>query len=185
MTFPQSMSAHTVFANDPEVIPGRGCTRFGVVYRDLNNGSSHDLGGFQNACRLMDLGRHGSDVQWPEVSREALGREPRLGADTPWVHRRPGYSLAGGFPAEPASASPGNGIAAGGRISMQPLDIGIMPWKNPPVYGHPPKESNEPKSRRCHRFAATGSLRNGAYSVTPPGGAGALCCSNLSRRGEN
>ena len=70
---------------------------------------------------------------------EAPGREPRPGADTPWAHRRPGYSLAGCFPAEPASASPGSGIAADRRISLQVWDIGVMPQKIHPVTGHPPK----------------------------------------------
>ncbi len=60
-------------------------------------------------------------------TREAPGRDPQPGAETPRAHRRPRYSLAGGFPAELASASPGKGIAAGRAISLQPLDIGEMP----------------------------------------------------------
>ncbi len=61
------------------------------------------------------------------VLKEASGRDPRPRADTPMSQRRPGYSWAGCFPAEPASAFPGRGIAADGDISLQPLDIGEMP----------------------------------------------------------
>ena len=70
---------------------------------------------------------------------EAPDRDPRPRADTPWAHRRPGYSLAGGFPAEPASASPGSVIAADRRISGQVWDIGVIPQEIHPVTGHPPK----------------------------------------------
>ncbi len=73
------------------------------------------------------------------VPKEAPGRDTRPGADTPLAPRRPGYSLVGCFPAEPASASPGRGIAADCDISLQPLDIGEMPWKSTPVIGNPPK----------------------------------------------
>ena len=72
------------------------------------------------------------------VPKEALGREPRPRADTPWAQRRPGYSLAGCFPAEPAAASPGSGIAADRRISRQVRDIGVMPQK---IHTHQVKES--------------------------------------------
>ena len=74
-----------------------------------------------------------------QTSEETLAENPRPGSDTPLAHRKSGYSLAGCFPAEPASASPGDGIRPGSCISRQPLGIGAMPWKIPPVYGHPPK----------------------------------------------
>ena len=54
---------------------------------------------------------------WPRTSARA---------GTPLAHRSPGDSLAVCFPAEPASASPGKGIATDGCVSVQPLDIGEM-----------------------------------------------------------
>ena len=74
-----------------------------------------------------------------QTSKKTLAENPRPGSDTPLAHRKSGYSLAGCFPAEPASASPDDDIQAESCISMQPLDIGTMPWKIPPVSGHPPK----------------------------------------------
>ena len=62
-----------------------------------------------------------------QTSEETLAENPRPGSDTPLAHRKSGYSWAGGFPAEPASASPDDGIRAESCISMQPLDIGTMP----------------------------------------------------------
>ncbi len=57
---------------------------------------------------------------------EAPGRELRPEANTPWAPRRPGDSLAGGFPAEPASASPSGVLQQIELSPLQPLDIGGM-----------------------------------------------------------
>ena len=73
--------------------------------------------------------RGGALMSHRGLSKEAPGREPRPGADTPGAYRRPGYSSAGCFPAEPASASPGRGIAADRELFWQAWGIGEMPQK--------------------------------------------------------
>ena len=42
------------------------------------------FGVFRIACRLKDLGRHGSDVQWPEIMKEALAENPGQGLTRHW-----------------------------------------------------------------------------------------------------
>ena len=84
--------------------------------------------------RMTDAPEPGRTIQW-RVERSAPERIPRehvaishwLGM--PGAQRRAGDSWAGCFPAEPAAASPGSGIAADRRISRQVWDIGVMPQK--------------------------------------------------------
>ena len=64
-----------------------------------------------------------------ESKRMALAEKSPPGPDTPLAHRRPGYPLAGCFPAEPAAVSPGSGISSEFDDRNQPLDIGVMPSK--------------------------------------------------------
>ena len=64
-----------------------------------------------------------------EGKTTALAEQFREWPDTPLAHRRPEYPLAGCFPEEPASVSPGVGIASEIGARIQPLDIGAMPQK--------------------------------------------------------
>ncbi len=59
----------------------------------------------------------------------ALAEKSSPGTDTPLAHRRPGYPLAGCFPAEPASVSPNSDISSEFDDRNQPLDIGGIPPK--------------------------------------------------------
>ena len=69
--------------------------------------------------------------------RENLAERTWPGPDTPWAHRRPEYPLASCVPAEPASVSSGDNIGTESSVTVQPLDIGVMPQKIQPSTTRP------------------------------------------------
>ena len=97
------------------------------------------------------------------VLNEAPGRDPRPGPDSPLAHWKPGYSLAGCFPAEPASASSGRVLQ---RVCV--LIVGVPTPKGSRLVAQGCPRSGKPWVGSVTRDSTPTGLRH-TWDATPLG----------------